>query len=121
MVLASDTVWSVTEDDFGRMYFGTGRGLLIDLTCTTRRVRHFTVADGLAAGLINHCIKDRYGNIWSATGMPVCRDSILARNPSMTAHHRSISAEVQIAGEDAVDRRQAQTQATGCRADCLTQ
>jgi ligand-binding sensor domain-containing protein/signal transduction histidine kinase len=96
--LASDTVWSITEDDFGRMYFGTGRGLdRLDLT--TGRVRHFTVADGLAADLINHCIKDRYGNIWSAT------DAGLSRLDPRAEYVNNLPppiylSRVQIAGED---------------------
>src|SRR5262249_33116058 len=70
--LASDSVWSIAEDDFGRMYFGTGKGLdRLDLS--TGRIRHFTTADGLAGDLIYHCVKDRGGNIWVATSTGLSR------------------------------------------------
>lgn len=64
--LASDTVWSITEDDAGRIYLGTGKGL-DQLDSMTGRIRHFNTKDGLAGDLINHCLKDRNGNIWVAT------------------------------------------------------
>lgn len=64
--LASDTVWSITEDNAGHIYLGTGKGL-DQLDPTTGRIRHFNTKDGLASDFINHCFKDRNGNIWVGT------------------------------------------------------
>jgi ligand-binding sensor domain-containing protein/signal transduction histidine kinase len=96
--LASDSVWSITEDDFGRMYFGTGRGLdRLDLS--TGRIRHFTTADGLAGDAITHCMKDSRGNIWVATATGLSklnpRAERLANRPPPIYLSR-----VQVAGED---------------------
>jgi ligand-binding sensor domain-containing protein/signal transduction histidine kinase len=64
--LADDTVWSIAEDDVGRIYLGTEQGL-DQLDPTTGRIRHFTTADGLVGNRIQHCLRDREGNIWVAT------------------------------------------------------
>jgi len=64
--LASDSVWAIAEDDFGRLYLGTGKGL-DQLDLTTGRIRHFNTDDGLASDIINYCLKDRAGNIWVGT------------------------------------------------------
>ncbi len=63
--LASDVVRSVTEDDFGRIYLSTDRGLA-QLDPGAGRIRNFTTADGLAGDLVQYCLKDRSGNIWVA-------------------------------------------------------
>jgi ligand-binding sensor domain-containing protein/signal transduction histidine kinase len=64
--LASDFVWSITEDDAGRIYLSTGKGL-DQLDPVTGRIRHFDSKDGLAGDNVGHSIKDRNGNIWVAT------------------------------------------------------
>jgi signal transduction histidine kinase/streptogramin lyase len=64
--LASDTVLSITEDDAGRIYLSTGKGL-DQLDPVTGRIRHFNSKDGLAGDNVGHTIKDRNGNIWVAT------------------------------------------------------
>jgi ligand-binding sensor domain-containing protein/two-component sensor histidine kinase len=70
--LASDTVWSITEDDVGRIYLGTGKGL-DQLDPTTGRIRHFTTADGLPSNWIDDCRTDHHGNIWVATSQGLSR------------------------------------------------
>jgi ligand-binding sensor domain-containing protein/signal transduction histidine kinase len=70
--LASDTVWAITEDEEGRMYLGTGRGL-DQWDPATGRIRHITTADGLAGDVINHCLTDGRGDIWVATNGGVSR------------------------------------------------
>jgi signal transduction histidine kinase/ligand-binding sensor domain-containing protein len=70
--LASDAVASITEDDFGRIYLGTGRGL-DQLDVSTGRIRHFTSADGLSGDKINACIKDSHGFIWVGASGGVSR------------------------------------------------
>lgn len=96
--LASDTVWTITEDDFGRMYFGTGKGL-DRLDVSTGRMRHFTTTDGLAGDQIHHCIKDRRGNIWVATITGLSKlnpraERVISRAPPIYL------ARIEIAGED---------------------
>jgi signal transduction histidine kinase len=62
--LASNAVWAITEDDAGRIYLGTGKGL-DQLDPATGRIRHFSARDGLAGDVIKHCLKDRRGAIWA--------------------------------------------------------
>ena len=70
--LSSDTVWSIAEDEFGRIYFGTGRG--VDrLDPATGHIQHLTTADGLAGDLINQCLTDRNGYVWVATSTGLSR------------------------------------------------
>jgi signal transduction histidine kinase len=64
--LSSDTVTAVTEDLYGRIYVATGRGL-DRLSPSTGYVRHFTSADGLAAGEIRGTLRDRDGALWFGT------------------------------------------------------
>jgi ligand-binding sensor domain-containing protein/two-component sensor histidine kinase len=64
--LSSDAVWSITEDDKGRMYFGTSKGL-DQFDPVTGVMRNFTSENGLAADWINYCFKDHLGNIWVGT------------------------------------------------------
>src|SRR5262249_1101598 len=61
--LASDAVWSITEDDAGYIYLCTSKGL-DQLDPMTSRIRHFNTKDGLAGDVPNHCLKDGNGNIW---------------------------------------------------------
>lgn len=96
--LSSDSVWSITEDDYGRIYLGTGRGL-DQLDTETGRIRHFTTADGLAGESVYHCIKDSRGYIWIATTNGVSRldpraERRLSQPPPVYL------SRVQIAGED---------------------
>lgn len=61
--LASNSVKCVTEDRFGRIYVGTGRG--IDrLDRSTGHVRHYTTADGLPVGDPSAALQDREGALW---------------------------------------------------------
>ncbi|HZS47067.1 MAG TPA: two-component regulator propeller domain-containing protein, partial [Blastocatellia bacterium] len=82
--LSSDTVWSITEDNDGRMYFGTSKGL-DQLDVTTGVMRHFTPADGLAGDTVNQCFKDGKGYIWIATTGGISRldphDEIMRAQP----------------------------------------
>ncbi len=60
--LASNEVWSLTEDRQGRIYAGTARG--IDrLDSETGRITHYTHANGLNGDIrAAHC--DRNGDLW---------------------------------------------------------
>lgn len=70
--LASDTVWSITEDDFGRIYLATGKGLA-QIEPGTGRTRVLSTADGLAGDFTYNCFKDSQGRIWVATNGGVSR------------------------------------------------
>lgn len=70
--LASGAVWAISEDDDGRIYLGTGRG--VDrLDTTTDKIRHFTNDDGIIGSVINSLFKDFQGNIWVASDLGISR------------------------------------------------
>jgi ligand-binding sensor domain-containing protein/signal transduction histidine kinase len=96
--LASDAVWAIAEDDFGRMYFGTGKGL-DQLDLTTGRIRHFNTDDGLASDVINYCLKDKRGNIWVATTLGLSKYNPRAERKIDQPAPIYLS-RVQIAGDD---------------------
>lgn len=96
--LASDAVWTIAEDDSGRMYFGTGKGL-DQLDLSTGRIRHFNTSDGLASDIVNYCLKDREGNIWAATTLGLSKFNPRGERDSPAAAPIYLS-RVEIAGED---------------------
>lgn len=64
--LSSNNVRAVTQDDAGRIYAGTVRG--VDrLSPDTGRVKHYTLADGLADDFVTVAFRDRDGAIWFGT------------------------------------------------------
>src|SRR3989442_580442 len=96
--LSSDAVWSVAEDNFGRMYFGTGKGL-DQFNPNTNQWRHYTTKDGLAGDRIRHLYKDHLGHIWVATLRGLSKfDPRAERNSSRPAP--IYLSRVNIAGED---------------------
>jgi ligand-binding sensor domain-containing protein/signal transduction histidine kinase len=96
--LKSNAVWTIAEDDAGRMYFGTGKGL-DQLDVGTGHLRHFSTDDGLASDIVNYCLKDRAGNIWIGTTLGVSKfDPHAERTPNPEAP--IYLSRVQIAGED---------------------
>lgn len=64
--LSSFGVLCVTEDEFGRIYIGTGRGL-DRLTPETGQVENFTTADGLPNSYVELAYRDRKNNLWFGT------------------------------------------------------
>lgn len=64
--LSSIGVSCVTEDEFGRIYIGTGRGL-DRLNPETGQVENFTTADGLPGTEITIAYRDRKNNLWFGT------------------------------------------------------
>lgn len=64
--LSSDQVTAATEDRFGRIYFGTGRGIN-RYDPETGRMQHFTTADGLADNFVNVATAMRDGRLWFGT------------------------------------------------------
>ena len=61
--LASNRAEVITDDAYGRIYIGTGRGL-DRLDPVSGRIGHFTSADGLAPGLFRAAFRDRAGTLW---------------------------------------------------------
>ena len=96
--LASDTVWAIGEDNDGRIYLGTGRGL-DRLDVATGRVRHFTADDGIIGSVFHTFMKDRNGHIWAASDAGVSRINPQAERASAEPPPVFISG-VQVAGED---------------------
>ncbi len=70
--MATNEVWSVTEDQWGRIYAGTGRG--VDrLDPETGYIRHFTSDDGLAKGEVRVSLRDCNNHLWFVTEQGVSR------------------------------------------------
>ncbi|MBZ5621677.1 MAG: hypothetical protein LAQ69_23550 [Acidobacteriia bacterium] len=68
--LSGDRVLCVTEDRWGRIYACTGRGIdRLDLESPADpvRIRHYTIADGLAMGTPQEAFCDRNGTLWFGT------------------------------------------------------
>ena len=64
--LSSNQATAITEDRWGRIYIGTGRG--VDrLDPASGHIRHYTTADGLAGNFINVALRDREGALWFGT------------------------------------------------------
>ena len=64
--LSSNQITCITEDQWGRIYVGTGIG--IDrLDPETGRVKRYTIADGLPNGFVNVAYRDRNNTLWFGT------------------------------------------------------
>jgi len=96
--LSSSAVWSIVEDDFGRLYFGTDKGL-DQFDPRVNRWRRYTHQDGLASDTILHLHKDPRGCIWISTSHGLTRFDPRAER---TANHPApvYFNRVNIAGED---------------------
>jgi ligand-binding sensor domain-containing protein/signal transduction histidine kinase len=70
--LSSDDVWSIAEDQWGRLYVGTGRGL-DRLDPESGEVRRFTSNDGLAPGVVQVSLRSRHGDLWFGTPQGLSR------------------------------------------------
>ena len=70
--LSSNDTWSITEDRWGRIYLGTGRGL-DQLDPDSGDVKHYTTADGLARGKVDDAFRDRQNNLWFGTAEGLSR------------------------------------------------
>jgi len=64
--LASNQATCVTEDQHGRIYIGTAKGL-DRLDPLTGRLKHYSEADGLANNFVNVAYRDRHGALWFGT------------------------------------------------------
>lgn len=70
--LSSIAVSCVTEDEFGRIYAGTGRGL-DRLNPNTGQIENFTIADALPNSNVEIAYRDRKNNLWFGTGDGLAR------------------------------------------------
>jgi len=72
--LTSNSTTTVTEDEYGRIYVGTWRG--IDrITIETGQIEKFTTADGLPINYILTAYRDRKNNLWFGTHQGLARFS----------------------------------------------
>lgn len=70
--LTSNSIASVAEDAFGRIYAGTWRG--VDrITLDTGQIENYTTADGLPASYVEAAYRDRQNNLWFATDKGLTR------------------------------------------------
>jgi ligand-binding sensor domain-containing protein/signal transduction histidine kinase len=78
--LASNMIQCIVEDNAGRIYAGTGKG--VDrLNTVTGHIKHFSSADGLAHGIMNSALRDGSGNLWFATTQGLSRLTPIADRP----------------------------------------
>lgn len=98
--LSSNSVWAIVEDDFGRMYFGTGKGL-DRFDPNTGQWRHYAEKDGLPGNTIHHLYKDSKGFIWVSTRAGVTRFNPRSE-PANGSSAPIYLSRVQIAGEELV-------------------
>ena len=61
--LSSNQALCLGEDNFGRIYVGTGRGIN-RIEPDLKRVKNFTQNDGLPGNVITACYTDVKGNLW---------------------------------------------------------
>ena len=79
--LSSDMITTITEDQWGRMYFGTGIG--VDrFDPGTGHVKRYTTADGLANSYVNVSYRDRNGGLWFGTLQGLSRLVLEADKPA---------------------------------------
>lgn len=91
--LASQAIHCLTEDDWGRIYAGTPRG--IDrLEPETGRIKHYTTADGLATNETTVALRDGAGGLWFATldGLSRIQPRLEAARPQPVVRIAAVSA-----------------------------
>ncbi|HEY9232081.1 MAG TPA: PAS domain S-box protein, partial [Blastocatellia bacterium] len=64
--LATNQGTCVTEDQWGMIYIGTGRGI-DQLDPATGYIKHYTTADGLAGSMVDVSLRRRDGSLWFGT------------------------------------------------------
>jgi signal transduction histidine kinase/ligand-binding sensor domain-containing protein len=70
--LSSNLASCITEDDFGRIYVGTARGIN-RIEPESGRIKYFTQADGLPGNSIGRCGRDAGGNLWFSQKFTLAR------------------------------------------------
>ena len=74
--LSGNNIEVITEDRFGHIYVGGGKGL-DRLDPATGHVKHFTTADGLLPGLFRTAYHDRNGVLWLGTTDGLARLNVM--------------------------------------------
>ncbi len=70
---AGSAISAITEDEGGRMWFATDKGLcLYDPKAAASGTVVFTTADGLPADEVTSLAKDKSGRLWVGTGKGLC-------------------------------------------------
>ena len=95
--LSSNDVWCITEDRFGLLYVGTGKGL-DRLDPKTGRVKHYTAGDGLLLGKVTSAFCDSHGVLWFASNVHGLSRLVPEADPIETPPPIFISG-LRIAGE----------------------
>lgn len=70
--LSSNQANCITEDNFGRIYVGTARGIN-RIEPETGRIKLYTQADGLPGSSIGRCARDAEGNLWFSQKFTLAR------------------------------------------------
>lgn len=79
--LSSNQALCLTQDKFGRIYIGTGRGInRYDIA--TKRIKIFTQNDGLPGNTISQCHSDVHGNLWFSVNNYLINFSPILEKPS---------------------------------------
>ena len=79
--LSSNRTFCLLEDDFGRIYVGTGRGIN-RLEPERQRVKIFTQADGLPGNIVSECHKSPDGKLWFSSNNSLIQFGSQADAPS---------------------------------------
>lgn len=93
--LSSNQAYCVTEDQWGMIYIGTGRGL-DKLDPATGHIKHFTTADGLASSSVGIAFRHRDRSLWFGTLQGVSR--LLPQPEQKTAPPPIFITALRIAG-----------------------
>lgn len=70
--LPSNQTTCLAEDNFGRMFIGTGRGIT-RLTPETGQIKNYTETDGLPSTVISRCYIDKSGTLWLSSNNSLSR------------------------------------------------
>jgi signal transduction histidine kinase/ligand-binding sensor domain-containing protein len=66
--LSSNNVRAVSEDEWGRLYVGVGRGVeRLDFSGGALAIKRYSTADGLANTFVNEIFRDANGALWFGT------------------------------------------------------
>lgn len=95
--LSSNNVRSLAEDNYGRIYAGTARG--VDrVTPETGHIKHYSTSDGLAADFVQVAFRDREGVMWFGTPNGISK---LVPAPEIASRPPSVwFSALRIAGEN---------------------
>ncbi len=93
--LSSNQATCVTEDQWGMIYIGTGRGV-DKLDPATGRIKHYTTADGLASSFVNVAFRHRDGSLWFGTLQGVSR--LIPQPERPTSPPQILISAVRVAG-----------------------